>query len=168
MLAACATARSRRVMISGAGTWPVARRTSSARRTHHVRTSARAHVALGRSHVSQFTMVIAIDGPSGAGKGTVARAVAARLGYRHIDTGAMYRAVAWKALCEGLDLADEDAIADLAGRARIEVGDGVVRIDGHDVAQAIRTPQIDARAAAVARQPRVRQHLVAAQRPLGA
>ena len=113
------------------------------------------------------SMIIAIDGPSGAGKGTVAREVAARLGYRHIDTGAMYRAVAWKALFEGLDLADEDGIADLAGRVRIEVGDGIVRIDGHDVALAISTPQIDARAAAVARQPRVRQHLIAEQRILG-
>jgi CMP/dCMP kinase len=112
-------------------------------------------------------MIIAIDGPSGAGKGTVARGVAARLGYRHIDTGAMYRAVAWKVLREGIDLADEAAISDLAGRARIEVGNGVVRIDGQDVAQAIRTPQIDARAAAVARIPGVRQHLIAAQRLLG-
>src|SRR5262245_51264229 len=112
-------------------------------------------------------MIIAIDGPSGAGKGTVARAVAARLGYRHIDTGAMYRAVAWKVLREGIDLADEEAISDLAGRVRIEVGNGVVRIDGQDVAQAIRTPQIDARAAAVARLPRVRHYLIAAQRLLG-
>jgi len=61
-------------------------------------------------------MIIAIDGPSGAGKGTVARGVAARLRYRHIDTGAMYRALAWKALHDDLDLYDEESIAALAAR----------------------------------------------------
>jgi len=112
-------------------------------------------------------LIIAIDGPSGAGKGTVARAVAARLGYRHIDTGAMYRAVAWKALETGIDLNDENATASLAAASAVEVGDGVVRIDGHDVAQAIRTPEIDAAATTVARQPRVREVLIAAQREIG-
>ena len=61
-------------------------------------------------------LIIAIDGPSGAGKGTVARGVAARLGYRHVDTGAMYRAVAWKAQRDGVDLADEAAVAALGER----------------------------------------------------
>ena len=112
-------------------------------------------------------LVVAIDGPSGAGKGTVARAVAARLNYRHIDTGAMYRAVAWKGVQEGLDLADEDAIAGLAARARIEVGDGAISVDAIDVRTAIRTPEIDAAAAAVARQPRVREVLIAQQRRIG-
>ena len=113
-------------------------------------------------------LIVAIDGPSGAGKGTVARAVARRLEYRHVDTGAMYRAVAWKALQEALDLSNQEAVAALAARARLEIGDGVVRVDGHDVAQAIRTPEIDAAAAAVARQPRVREILIAQQRALGA
>lgn len=112
-------------------------------------------------------LVIAIDGPSGAGKGTVARAVATRLGYRHIDTGAMYRAIAWKALRDGADLGDEDAIAALAGAARLTVADGVVLVDGHDVADAIRTPEIDAAAAAVARQVRVRRVLIEQQREAG-
>jgi len=58
-------------------------------------------------------LIIAIDGPSGAGKGTVARALASRLGYRHLDTGAMYRAVAWKALRSGLSLEDEAAMTAL-------------------------------------------------------
>jgi CMP/dCMP kinase len=113
-------------------------------------------------------ILIAIDGPSGAGKGTIARAVAARLGYTHIDTGAMYRALAWKAVHEGLALPDEDAVAALAERAHFEIGDGVVRVDGHDVATAIRTAEMDQAAAAVARQPRVRAVLVARQRALGA
>jgi cytidylate kinase len=113
-------------------------------------------------------LLVAIDGPSGAGKGTVARAVAARLSYRHVDTGAMYRAVAWKAVHDGVDLSDHDALAELARRAQIEVWDGIVRIDGHDVADLIRTREIDAAAAAVARQPRVREALIAIQRVLGA
>jgi cytidylate kinase len=112
-------------------------------------------------------LIVAIDGPSGAGKGTVARAVAARLRYRHIDTGAMYRAVAWKALRDGVDLNDHDATVDVARRARLVVGDGVVTVDGHDVASAIRTAEIDAAAAAVARQPRVREVLIAQQREMG-
>ena len=117
---------------------------------------------------SDQRLIVAIDGPSGAGKGTIAREVAARLQYRHVDTGAMYRAVAWKAVHEGLDLADEDSVARLAGRAKVVVGDGVVNVDGHDVRAAIRTPAIDAAAAAVARQPRVREVLIAEQRKMGA
>jgi cytidylate kinase len=113
-------------------------------------------------------MIIAIDGPSGAGKGTIARAVAARLGYRHVDTGAMYRALAWMAIRESLDLQDEDTLAALAARVRFDIGDGVVRVDGHDVAAAIRTPEIDRAAAAVARQPRIRAVLIDRQRQLGA
>ena len=111
-------------------------------------------------------MIIAIDGPSGAGKGTVARGVAARLGYTHIDTGAMYRAVAWKALRDGVDLNDEQAVWRLARTSRIAVRNGTVQIDGTDIAAAIRTPEIDAAAAAVARQHRVRDVLVAEQRNL--
>src|SRR5262245_24288704 len=112
-------------------------------------------------------LVIAIDGPSGAGKGTVARAVAAHLGYHHVDSGAMYRAVGWKAMQDNVALYDEAAVADLAGRARIDVGN-TVAIDGHDVTREIRTPAIDRAAAAVARLPRVREILVNRQRALGA
>jgi cytidylate kinase len=112
-------------------------------------------------------LIIAIDGPSGAGKGTVARALAGRLGYRHIDTGAMYRALAWKALHDGVDLADEAATAALGERATFDVEDGRIGIDGHDVAAAIRTPEIDKAAAMVARHPAVRRVLVARQRSYG-
>ena len=112
-------------------------------------------------------LVIAIDGPSGAGKGTVARAVASALGYRHVDSGAMYRAVGWKALREGLPLDDEDRVADLAARAAIHVSDTRVTIDDADVTRAIRTPEIDNAAGAVARLPRVRAVLVERQRALG-
>jgi cytidylate kinase len=112
-------------------------------------------------------LVIAIDGPSGAGKGTISRTLSETLGYRHIDTGAMYRAVGWKALFEHIVLEDEGAVAALAQRADIVVEGGVVAIDGHDVTRAIRTPEIDRAATAVARLPRVREVLVARQRALG-
>jgi cytidylate kinase len=109
--------------------------------------------------------VIAIDGPSGAGKGTVARAIAAALGLRYVDTGAMYRAVAWKAAREGVDLADAAAVAAIARRSAFALGERVA-IDGHDVTDAIRTSPIDAAAAVVARHPPVRAALVERQRTL--
>jgi cytidylate kinase len=113
------------------------------------------------------SLVIAIDGPSGAGKGTVARAVAAALGYRHVDSGAMYRAVGWKALRDGVPLDDEQAVAALADASRIAIIDARAAIDDVDVTRAIRTPEIDRAAAAVARLPRVRAILVERQRALG-
>jgi CMP/dCMP kinase len=112
-------------------------------------------------------LIIAIDGPSGAGKGTISRTLSQTLGYRHIDTGAMYRAVGWKANHEGLALDDEAAVAALARRAEIIVEGGVVSIDGHDVTRAIRTPEIDKAATSVARLPKVREVLVARQRAMG-
>ena len=112
-------------------------------------------------------LIIAIDGPSGAGKGTIARTIAEALSYRHVDTGAMYRAVAWKAMREGVALEDEAAVAALARRAAIVVEGGVVSIDRHDVTREIRTPEIDKAAAAVARLPCVRDVLVERQRKIG-
>ena len=113
-------------------------------------------------------LIIAIDGPSGAGKGTISRTLSQTLGYRHIDTGAMYRAVGWKADHDGIPFDDEAALAELARRAEIVVEGGVVSIDGHDVTRAIRTPEIDKAATAVARVPSVREALVARQRAIGA
>jgi CMP/dCMP kinase len=110
--------------------------------------------------------VIAIDGPSGVGKGTVARALAAALGYRHVDTGAMYRAVAWRALQLGVDLDDEEAVVRVAQTAAIDVDGSRVVIGGTDVSAAIRTPEIDRATTRVARLPRVRAELVARQRAL--
>ena len=112
--------------------------------------------------------MIAIDGPSGAGKGTVARALAQALRFTHVDTGAMYRAVGWLALHDGVPLEDEAAIARLAAEARFDLTNGRVRIEDHDVTTLIRTPQMDAAATAVARLPQVRRVLVARQQDLGA
>jgi CMP/dCMP kinase len=111
--------------------------------------------------------IIAIDGPSGAGKGTVAREVASALGYRHIDSGAMYRAVGWKALQEHVALDSDEAVSELASESRIDVSTARVLIDGTDVTRAIRSPEIDRAATAVARLPRVRAVLVDRQRALG-
>src|SRR5438445_8138732 len=112
-------------------------------------------------------LIIAIDGPSDAGKGTVARAIATALGYRHVDSGAMYRAVGWKALRDHVPLDDEAAVATLADESQIDITSIHVRIDGVDVTREIRTPEIDRAAAAVARLPRVRTVLVGRQRRLG-
>jgi cytidylate kinase len=113
-------------------------------------------------------LIIAIDGPSGAGKGTVARAIAGKLGYRHVDSGAMYRAVGWKSLRDGVPLDQEEGVARIAETSRITITGTRVIIDDSDVTSEIRTPDIDRAAAAVARLPKVRANLVSRQRDLAA
>jgi cytidylate kinase len=112
-------------------------------------------------------LIIAIDGPSGVGKGTVARAVAVALGYRHIDTGAMYRGVAWRALQDHLPFEDALALTALAERLVIDATDGSVRVDGVDITGEIRNSEIDQAATRVARVAGVRTALVARQRRVG-
>ncbi|HUO49471.1 MAG TPA: (d)CMP kinase, partial [Acidimicrobiales bacterium] len=106
---------------------------------------------------------VAIDGPAGAGKSTLAASLAARLGLERLDTGAMYRAVAWAALARGLDPGDTDAVATLARGLVIEVGEQVL-VDGVDATAAIRTPEVDAAVSAVAANAAVRTDMVARQR----
>jgi cytidylate kinase len=107
--------------------------------------------------------LIAIDGPSGSGKSTVARALASRLGWAHLDTGAMYRAVTLAALERGVDPEDGDRCARIARESELEIGEVVV-IDGKDVTKAIRSEQVDRYVSAVAAHPGVRTELVARQR----
>jgi cytidylate kinase len=114
-------------------------------------------------------LVIAIDGPSGAGKSTAGRAVAERLGYTFLDTGAMYRALALKALTERVPLDDERALSELARRTAVELSAGGhgVRLDGRDVTAAIRTRDVSAAASRVSAHPQVRRQMVARQQELG-
>jgi len=107
--------------------------------------------------------VVAIDGPAGAGKSTLAAALADHLGLDRLDTGAMYRAVAWAALEHRVDPADTLAVAELARRTEIEVGERVL-VDGADATEAIRSAAVDAAVSAVAANPAVRTELVARQR----
>ena len=107
--------------------------------------------------------VIAIDGPSGSGKTTVARAVAARLGSAHLDTGAMYRSVALAVLRRGVDPADEDGVAGVAGDVRIDVAEKVL-VDGEDATTDIRSDEVTSAVSAVASNPGVRREMVRRQR----
>lgn len=122
--------------------------------------------------VKKKGLVIAIDGPSGAGKSTVARRLAKRLGYTYIDTGAMYRAIGWKAKQEGIDPANETALAGLCGRIQVlltnDADDPRIAVDGIDVSEAIRTPEMGMTASAVSKSPAVRARLLSLQRDLGA
>lgn len=116
-------------------------------------------------------MIIAIDGPSGAGKSTVAKAVAKKLGFSCLDTGAMYRSIAWLACEKGIDLADDAALGEIARSADIAFehveGDPIPRkvlIDGNDVTDAIRTKAIDVAVSPTSASPSVREAMVDQQR----
>lgn len=109
-------------------------------------------------------MVIAIDGPAGAGKSTVARALAERLGFTYLDSGAMYRCVALRALRSEVDPGDAAKVEELARGSTLELGPGVVRLDGSDVGAEIREPAVTAAASKVSVHPGVRAAMVERQR----
>ena len=113
-------------------------------------------------------MIVAIDGPAGAGKSTVARQLAERLGFRYLDTGAMYRAVTWLAMQRGFDLSDGNRLGELAGENPVEFDEaGRVSIAGTDVTSSIRAARIDRQVPVVARHPAVREVMRERQRELG-
>ncbi len=121
--------------------------------------------------MSKKELIIAVDGPSGAGKSTVARLLAQRLGYIYIDTGAMYRAIGWKAKREGIDPADEPRLANLCSRTDVSIkkdnSDPRFFVDGIDVTGEIRTPEMGMMASAVSKSAAVRARLLLLQRELG-
>lgn len=120
---------------------------------------------------SRTDLVIAIDGPSGAGKSTIARLLSRRLGYTYIDTGALYRAVGWKAKQQGVDPSDEAGLGRLCERIQVALwhddGSQRVSVDGTDVTDAIRTPEMGMLASAVSKSPAVRARLLSVQRSMG-
>ena len=112
-------------------------------------------------------MIVAIDGPAGAGKSTVARTLATRLGFRYLDTGAMYRALTQLALDEGVSLEDGAALGDLALREPVSFEGDRIFIQGQDVTEEIRKPRIDRVVSSVARHREVREVMLERQRELG-
>ena len=111
-------------------------------------------------------MIVAIDGPAGAGKSTVTRLLAARLGFEFLDTGAMYRAVTWYALQEGVDLRNEQVLVELAKSISISFAGDQVFLDGKDVTSDIRGAEVTRNVVWIADAPAVRQHLVKLQREI--
>lgn len=112
-------------------------------------------------------MIVAIDGPAGSGKSTVASMLAGRLGFRHLDTGAMYRALAWLARRDGANVSEGPSLAALALEYPVSFGrDGSVEVDGEDVTAAIREAEIDRLVPTVARHPEVREVMRDRQRAL--
>jgi cytidylate kinase len=112
-------------------------------------------------------VVIAIDGPAGAGKSTIARRLAGRLGFTYIDTGAMYRAVALWAVRQRVDFDDLHRMEQLALAAEIELAPGRIQLNGEDVTEAIRSPEVTSGASRIAVNSGVRRAMVAKQRKIG-
>jgi len=115
------------------------------------------------------SLIIAIDGPAGSGKSTVSKIVAERLALLYIDTGAMYRAITLKAMRQGIDLEDEDALVSLARSTKVsleEKNKPGVFLDGEDVSLAVRRPDVTANVKHIARIPGVRHEMVALQRAI--
>jgi cytidylate kinase len=113
-------------------------------------------------------MIVTVDGPAGAGKSSAARALAGRLGFEYLDTGAMYRAVTLAGLQSHVDFHDADAVARLLSQTRIELPPGRVLLNGEDVSEAIRTSHVTRASSLAADNRTVRQHLVAIQRAVAA
>jgi cytidylate kinase len=115
-------------------------------------------------------LVVAVDGPSGSGKSSVSREVAARLGLRYLDTGAMYRALTWWVLAQGVDPADQPAVARLARELPLVIGTStestLLTVDGQDLTAAVREPRISAAVSAIATNLDVRAELIRRQREL--
>ena len=109
-------------------------------------------------------MIIAIDGPAGAGKSTVTRLLAKRLGFQYLDTGSMYRAVTFSAMNNGVELADQAALAHVAKSISVTFDGDQVFVDGEDVSLAIRKPEVTRNVVSIADAPEVRAHLVDLQR----
>jgi cytidylate kinase len=112
-------------------------------------------------------VVVAIDGPAGAGKSTIAKRLADRLGFTYIDTGAMYRAVALWAVRQGVDFDDHHRMEQLALASEIELAPGRIQLNNEDVTAAIRTPEVTNGASRIAVIPGVRRAMVAKQREIG-
>ena len=112
-------------------------------------------------------MIVAIDGPAGAGKSTVAKELANRLGFTYINTGAMYRAIGWKVLQQNIALEDSEKISKIANESQIELIGDTVWMDGKEITAQIRTAEISSAASVVSAIPAVRRALVAQQQRLG-
>ncbi len=116
-------------------------------------------------------MVIAIDGPAGSGKSTVAKIVAEKLRFRYIDTGSMYRAVAWKSLLKNVDLSNKEMVAEIAHNVEIDLvpeeGGQSVFVDGENATNQLKQEKISRAAAVVAAQPMIREIMTKKQRELG-
>ena len=111
-------------------------------------------------------MIITIDGPAGAGKSTVAKLVAQKLGYRFLDTGAMYRAVTWAAMNQGVEVANHQAVAEVASKIEIKFDDHRVLVNGADVTSDIRSPEVTGNVSEIADNAHVREQMVMLQREI--